>query len=95
MERITWWARHGAAVRQALAWGASAHRETARAACTEALRLGAIDRGLWQHGARACPDPRGEPERAREGIGPAQSAARVAGRYARRTAGSGRRAARG
>jgi hypothetical protein len=94
MESLTWWARHGEAVRQAMEVGALAHSETAREACTEAVRLCAIARGRLPRWARALPDPRRAPAMTRAVRVPAQRAARFAGLDARRNAGSVLRSAR-
>jgi len=95
MDRITLWARHGEAVRQAIALGEMAHSEPAREECTAALLLLAIDSGLVQSGAGALPEPRCAPERAMAVRVPAPIAARCAGLSSRRQAGDGLRAARG
>ena len=94
MERSKLWARHGEAVRQAIAWGEMAHSETASEACTEAFLRCAIARGLVKNWAGSCPEPRGEPERARAGSFPAPSAARFAGLDSLRQAGAVLRSAR-
>jgi hypothetical protein len=87
-------ARDGEAVRQAIALGAIAQIETARAECTEAFLRCAIERGLWQTWAQTLPAPRGEPAPGMEVRLPAPLAARFAGRYSRRPAGSVLRSAR-
>ena len=79
---------------QAIALGEIAHRETARAALTEACLLCAIARGLCKTWAEACPAPRSAPELGREVSVPAPLAARCAGRSSRRKAGDGLRSAR-
>jgi hypothetical protein len=95
MDSLRWWARDGDAMRQAIAWGESAHRETASAACTDAFLLVAMERGLWQTWAEAFPAPRREPEVGLEVLWPAHRAARFAGVSSRRQAGDVRRSARG
>src|SRR5262247_3415070 len=94
MESIKWWARHGAAVRQAIELGEIAPIETASEELTDEFRLLAIDSGLLQSWAGSFPDPRCAPEIAREGILPAPIAARFAGLDSMRTAGYVRRSAR-
>ncbi len=87
MDSIKWWARNGAAVRQAIELGEMAHSETASEEFTDAFLLLAIERGLLQSWAGSFPEPRCEPEIGLEVILPAQIAARFAGLYSRRTAG--------
>jgi len=81
-------------VRQAIALGEVAHLETASAECTDAVRLGALERGRLQTWAEAFPAPRREPARGLAGSVPAQMAAPFAGVDSRRQAGAGRRSAR-
>jgi hypothetical protein len=81
-------------VRQAIELGEVAHMETASEALTDALLLWAIARGLVQTWAAAFPAPRRAPELGMEIIWPAHRAARFAGLYARRKAGSVLRSAR-
>ncbi len=94
MESIRLWARNGAAVRQAIEVGEMAPIETASEEFTDEFLLLAIESGLVQSWAGACPDPRCEPEIAMAAILPAHRAARCAGLYAMRQAGYVRRAAR-
>jgi len=94
MDRIKLWARNGEAVRQAIELGELVHLETASAELTDALLLFAIASGLLQTWAETCPDPRGEPEMGMEVILPAHIAARFAGLYSMRKAGSVLRSAR-
>ena len=94
MESIKVWARHGAAVRQAIELGEMAPIETAREEVTDAFLLCAIERGLLKRWARSFPEPRCEPALAMEVSLPAHIAARFAGLYAMRKAGDGLRAAR-
>src|SRR5262249_56379572 len=95
MESIKWWARHGAAVRQAIELGEIAHLETASEELTDEFRLLAIDSGLLQSWAGSFPEPRCEPGIAMEVILPAPIAARFAGLDSMRTAGYVLRSARG
>ena len=62
MDTIKLWARHGDAVRQAIALGELVHLETASEALTDALVLFAIASGLLTSWAASCPDPRHEPQ---------------------------------
>jgi hypothetical protein len=94
MDSIKLWAGNGAAVRQAIELGESAHIETASEEFTAEFLLLAIDSGLLQSGAGSFPDPRCEPAIALEVILPAHIAARFAGLYSLRTAGYGLRSAR-
>jgi hypothetical protein len=94
MESSKLGARHGEAVRQAIAWGALVHMETAREAWTDAWLLCALARGLLQTWADTFPDPRGAPESGREVMGPAHLAGRFAGRDSLRTIGYGLHSAR-
>ena len=94
MESIKWWARHGAAVRQAIELGEIAPIETASEELTDEFLLLAIDSGLLKSWAGSFPDPRCEPEIAMEVILPAQIAARFAGLDSMRTAGYVLRSAR-
>jgi hypothetical protein len=87
MDSIKCWARHGAAVRQAIELGEMAHIAPASEALTEALLRCAIDSGLVKSGAGAFPAPRCEPEMALAVILPAHIAARLAGLYSMRKAG--------
>jgi hypothetical protein len=75
MDSLQLWARDGEAVRQAIALGEIAHRETASAELTDAFLLCAIESGLWQTWAQTFPDPRREPEIGMEVILPAPLAA--------------------
>src|SRR5215471_11199099 len=94
MESIQWWARNGAAVRQALELGEIAHIETASEELTDEFLLFAIESGLLKSWAGSFPDPRCEPEIAMEVILPAHIAARFAGLYSMRKAGYVLRSAR-
>jgi hypothetical protein len=94
MDSLQLWARDGEAVRQAIALGEIAHRETASAELTDAFLLCAIESGLWQTWAQTFPDPRREPEIGMEVILPAPLAARFAGLYSMRQAGYVLRSAR-
>ena len=94
MDSLRLWARDGEAVRQALELGEIAHIATAREEFTDECLRCALERGRLQTWAEAFPDPRREPELGMEVIVPAPRAARFAGLYARRTAGSGLRSAR-
>ena len=93
METIKLWARNSDAVRQAIEFGELVHRETASAEWTDAFFLFASNRGLLTPWADAFPAPRSDPESRREVILAAHLAARFAGLYAMRQAGSGWRAA--
>jgi hypothetical protein len=81
-------------VRQAIELGEIAHIETASEELTDAFLLFAIESGLLQTWATAFPDPRREPAMGLEVILPAHLAARFAGLYSMRKAGSVRRSAR-
>jgi hypothetical protein len=94
MESSKLGARHGEAVRQAIALGALVHLETAREAWTNALLLCAIARGVLQPWAETFLDPRGAPESGREVMVPAHLAGRFAGRDSLCTTGYGLRSAR-
>jgi hypothetical protein len=61
METITLWARHGDAVRQAIAWGALVHLDTASEAWTAALLFFALPSGWLSQWAAALPAPRQAP----------------------------------
>jgi hypothetical protein len=88
------WARDGEAVRQAIELGEIAHIETASEELTDEFLLFAIESGLLKTWANAFPDPRREPEIGMEVILPAHLAARFAGLYSMRQAGSVLRSAR-
>src|SRR5919204_5046788 len=94
MDSLKLWARNGAAVRQAMELGEIAHIETASEEFTDEFVLFAIESGLLQSWAGSFPDPRCEPEIAREAILPAHIAARFAGLYSMRKAGYVLRSAR-
>jgi hypothetical protein len=57
MDRLTLWARQGAAVRQAIELGERAPIETASAELTDACQRFAIDSGRWKSWAGSVPDP--------------------------------------
>src|SRR5215831_9141710 len=94
MDSLKWWARNGAAVRQAIELGEIAHLETASEELTDEFLLLAIDSGLLKSWAGSFPDPRCAPEIAMEVILPAPIAARFAGLYSMRKAGYVLRSAR-
>src|SRR5262247_664344 len=94
MDSLRLWARDGEAVRQAIESGEIAHMETASEELTDAFLLVAIESGLLQTWAEAFPAPRREPEIGLEVILPAHIAARFAGLYSMRKAGSVLRSAR-
>jgi hypothetical protein len=88
METIKLWARNGDAVRQAIELGELVHLETASEELTDAFLLFALQSGLLSTWAEAFPDPRQEPEIGMEVIVASHLAARFAGLYAMRKAGS-------
>jgi hypothetical protein len=88
MDTINLWARNGAAVRQALALGELVPLDTASEELTDELLLLAIESGLLSQWAEAFPEPRCEPESGLEGMVAAPLAARFAGLYSMRKAGS-------
>src|SRR5262247_3629164 len=94
MDSLKWWARNGAAVRQAIELGDIAHSETASEELTDEFLLFAIESGLLKSWAGSFPDPRCAPEIAMEVILPAHIAARFAGLYSVRKAGYVLRSAR-
>jgi hypothetical protein len=79
METIKLWARHGDAVRQAIALGAFVPLETASEEWTEAWLWLAIQSGLLAPWPATFPAPRQRPELGLEVRGAAQLAARGAG----------------
>ncbi len=94
METIKLWARNGDAVRQALELGELRHLDTASEELTDECLLFAIQSGLLSKRAEAFPAPRREPEIGMEVMVPAHMAARFAGLYSMRKAGSVLRSAR-
>jgi hypothetical protein len=87
MDTIKLWARHGDAVRQAIALGELVHLDTASEELTDEFLLFAIQSGLLSKWAEAFPDPRQEPAISLEVIVASHLAARFAGLYSLRNSG--------
>jgi hypothetical protein len=93
METMKLWARNGDTVRQAIEVGDLVHRDTASEEWTDAFLFFAIQSDLLSKWATAFPDPRQAPEIGMEILLASHLAARFAGLYSRRKAGSVRRSA--
>ena len=87
MDTIALIARHGEAVRHAIALGDIVHMDTASEEITDEFLLFAINSGLLNGWARGFPDPRQEAEIGMEVILAASVAARFAGLYSFRKLG--------
>lgn len=94
MESIRLVARHGEAVREALARGEVLHLDTASEEITDEFLLFAINSGLLQRWASAFPDPRAWADITCEVILASEMAARFASIYSQRKTGYVLRSAR-